>query len=84
MKLFYILLCTFLIFSWGNTDEVIQDADGNYILMRDDGTFKKLPTPKKGNKYVIKKKKVEKKKKKFKIFKKSEKKARTRTNSGIR
>ena len=83
MKFFYILLCI-LIFSWGRTDEVIQDADGNYILMRDDGTFKKLPTPKKGNKYIIKKKKVEKKKKKFKIFKKREKKARSRTNSGIR
>ena len=83
MKFFYILLCI-LIFSWGRTDEVIQDADGNYILMRDDGTFKNLPTPKKGNKYIIKKKKVENKKKKFKIFKKSEKKARSRTNSGIR
>jgi hypothetical protein len=50
--------------------------------MKSDGTFEKLPKPKQGNKYIIKKKKVTKKKKK--IFTQPEKKARTRTNTGYR
>ena len=80
---FLFLLFIFL-FSSVQSDEIIMDMDGNYILMRDDGTFKKLPAPKTGNKYILKKKKIKKNKKKFKIFKKQEKKARTRSNTGIR
>ena len=44
-------------------DEIIQDKNGNYFLMKDDGTFIKLPKPKAGNKYIIKKKTIYKKKK---------------------
>ena len=49
--------------------------------MKSDGTFEKLPKPKQGNKYIIKKKKVTKKKR---IFTQPEKKARSRTNTGFR
>ena len=52
--------------------------------MKDDGTFVKLPKPKPGNKYIIKKIKKEQTKKSKSIFKTPQKKARSRTNSGIR
>ncbi|MBD22307.1 MAG: hypothetical protein CL572_01410 [Alphaproteobacteria bacterium] len=64
------------------SDEIIQDRNGNYFLMKDDGTFVKLPKPKPGNKYVIQKKKVKKVKKN--IVNEPKKKARRRTNQGIR
>ena len=38
------------------SDEIIRDRSGNYYLMKDDGSFKRLPPPKPGKKYVIKKK----------------------------
>ena len=38
-----------------SADEIIQDKNGDFFLMKDDGTFKKLPRPKPGHKYVIKK-----------------------------
>ena len=50
--------------------------------MKNDGTFKKLPKPKPGHRYIIKKKSVTKKKEK--AFKKSERKARRRTDTGFR
>ena len=65
-------------------DEIIQDKNGDFFLMKDDGTFKKLPKPKPGNKYVIKKTKKYLEDKKIKIFSKPKKKARRKTNSGIR
>ena len=52
------ILIFIFIFFYQNTsfsDEIIRDENGNYILMKKDGTFKKLPPPKPGNKYVIKK-----------------------------
>ena len=62
MKIFIIIfLITF--FNLTASDEIIKDSNGNYFLMKDDGTFKKLPDPKPGNKYVIKKKIIDKKKK---------------------
>ena len=64
------------------SDEIVQDKNGNYFLMKSDGTFEKLPKPKKGNSYIIKKKKILKKKKK--IFSQPERKARSRTNAGFR
>ena len=64
------------------SDEIIQDSNGNYFLMKDDGTFIRLPQPKPGNKYVIQKKNIKKKSKS--ILKQPEKKARRRTNQGIR
>ena len=65
--------------------EIIQDKQGNYYIMKKDGTFTKLPAPKAGNKYVIKKKTLSTKKKQNKsIFKKVEKKSRLKSNQGIR
>ena len=78
-----ILFFLFYSYSYNSvSDEIVQDRNGNYFLMKSDGTFEKLPKPKQGNKYIIKKKKVTKKKKKN--FTQPEKKARTRTNTGYR
>ena len=80
-----ILIFLFMLF-YQNTlfsDEIIRDEYGNYILIKKDGTFKKLPPPKPGNKYVIKKRVIQ-KKSENKIFKRPVKKSRVRTNQGIR
>ena len=79
-KIFFLLFLTFSSFIL--SDEIIQDRNGNYFLMKDDGTFVKLPKPKPGNKYIIQKKTIKKKSKS--ILKQPEKKARRRTNQGIR
>ena len=74
------------IFVYQNTlfsDEIIRDENGNYILIKKDGTFTKLPPPKPGNKYVIKKRVIQ-KKSENKFFKKQTKKSRVKTNQGIR
>ncbi len=67
-----------------SADEIIQDKNGDFFLMKDDGTFKKLPKPKSGNKYVIKKTKKYLEDKSTKIFSRTKKKARRKTNSGFR
>ena len=80
------ILIFLFVFFYQNTllsDEIIRDENGNYILIKKDGTFKKLPPPKPGNKYVIKKKVIQ-KKSENKIFKRPIKKSRVRTNQGIR
>lgn len=80
------ILIFLFVFFYQNTllsDEIIRDENGNYILIKKDGTFKKLPPPKPGNKYVIKKKVIQ-KKSKNKFFKKQTKKSRVKTNQGIR
>ena len=80
------ILIFLFVFFYQNTllsDEIIRDENGNYILIKKDGTFKKLPPPKPGNKYVIKKKVIQ-KKSENKIFKKHTKKSRVKTNQGIR
>ena len=65
--------------------EIIQDQHGNYYMVKKDGTFTKLPAPKPGNKYIIKKKTLPNKSKPKKtIFKKVEKKSRVKSNQGIR
>ena len=79
-KIFFLLFLTFSSFIL--SDEIIQDRNVNYFLMKDDGTFVKLPKPKPGNKYIIQKKTIKKKSKS--ILKQPEKKARRRTNQGIR
>ena len=60
-KIFFVFLtCSSPVIS----DEIIQDSNGNYFrLMKDDGTFIKLPQPKPGNKYIIQKKTIKKKSK---------------------
>ena len=78
-----ILFFLFYSYSYNSvSDEIVQDRNGNYFLLKSDGTFEKLPKPKQGNKYIIKKKKVTKKKKK--VFTQPKKKARKRTNTGFR
>ena len=80
------ILIFLFVFFYQNTllsDEIIRDENGNYILIKKDGTFKKLPPPKPGNKYVIKKKVIQ-KKRENKFFKKQTKKSRVKTNQGIR
>tara|TARA_Y100000589_G_C26915235_1_gene532029 strand:- start:196 stop:450 length:255 start_codon:yes stop_codon:yes gene_type:complete len=79
-KIFFLI--TLMISNFVISDEIIQGSNGNYFLMKDDGTFIKLPKPKPGYKYVIKKKTIKKESKS--ILKKPEKKARRRTNQGIR
>ena len=56
-----ILILCFLNFSDLYSNEIIRDKNGNYFLMKRDGTFKKLPPLKPGKKYIIKKN-IEKKK----------------------
>ena len=52
-----ILFFLFYSYSYNSvSDEIVQDRNGNYFLMKSDGTFEKLPKPKQGNKYIIKKK----------------------------
>ena len=52
------LICILIITAFSKisvSDEIIRDRNGNYYLMKDDGSFKRLPPPKPGNKYIIKK-----------------------------
>ena len=44
----FIIILTFSINAF--SAEIIQDKQGNYYLMKKDGTFTKLPAPKAGNK----------------------------------
>ena len=81
LKLIIIFLLVFSYHYKSFSDEIVQDRNGNYFLMKSDGTFEKLPKPKQGNKSIIKKKKVTKKKG---IFTQPEKKARRRTDTGFR
>ena len=39
-----------------DSNEIVQDKNGNYFLIKKDGTYKKLPPPKPGHKYILKKK----------------------------
>ena len=67
-----------------SANEIIKDAKGDFFLMKSDGTFLKLPKPKPGNTYVIKKRIINKIKEKESIFQRTKKKARKRTNQGFR
>ncbi len=53
-----IFICILIIFFYkiSFAQEIIQDNKGNYILIKKDGTYKKLPAPKKGYRYILKKK----------------------------
>ena len=59
--------------------EIIQDKKGDYYLIKNNGEVEKLPKPKPGNKYVIKRKII-----KESNLGQNKKKARRRTNQGIR
>ena len=83
MKIIFNLVLFCFFFIPLSADEIIQDKNGDFFLMKDDGTFKKLPRPKPGHKYVIKKTKKYLEDKKIQIFSKPKKKARRSTNSGF-
>ena len=76
-NLSFIILLIFILLSGVSANEIIKDTDGNYFLIKSDGTFEKLPKPKPENKYILKKKLIEKKKR-------EKKKARRRTDTGFR
>jgi len=78
-----ILLFSILILLGSNliAAEIIQDKKGDYYLIKSNGQVEKLPKPKPGNKYVIKKKII---KEPNININKNKKKARKRTNQGIR
>ena len=83
MKKFIIFLILIAFSTFLNSDEIIKDSNENFFILKSDGTFKKLPNPKPGHKYIIKKKMV-KTKKKSRIFNRPEKKSRLRTNQGFK
>ncbi len=83
MKKFILFLISITFSTFLNSDEIIKDSNGNFFLHKSDGTFKKLPNPKPGNKYIIKKK-IVKTKQKRRIFNRPEKKSRLRTNQGFK
>ncbi|MFL2679874.1 MAG: hypothetical protein ACJ0GH_05825 [Alphaproteobacteria bacterium] len=74
----FTIFLIFILISNVSANEIIKDKDGNYFLIRSNGTFEKLPKPKPGNKYILKKKLIEKK------IKRVKKKARRRTDTGFR
>ena len=78
-----ILTLFILFFNTINSQEIIIDKKGDYFLMKSDGTYKKLPKPSPGKKYTIKKS-IKKIKDKNIIFKRVEKKSRTKGNQGIK
>ena len=84
MKKISILITLILLNSFALSDEIIKDNAGNFFLIKKDGTYQKLPPPKPGNKYVIKKKIVKNNEKKNKIFQRPVKKSRKRTNQGFK
>lgn len=82
---FLFLVISFFQFENLKSDQIIQDKRGDYFILKNDGSYKKLPKPKPGHTYIIKEKKVPAEKEKWwGIFKKTEKKARKKTNTGFR
>ena len=79
---FIFFLCLILYCGSNFANEIIRDSGGNYYLLKKDGSYKPLPPPKPGHRYIIKH--VPKKKKEFKIFKRQENKSRMKTNTGYR
>lgn len=82
----FIIVILFLLSSNSNADEIIKNSIGEYFILKNDGSYTKLPPPKPGFTYkIIKKKKqtptIPKKKS---IFSRIEKKARKKTNQGYR
>ena len=75
-NLSFVILLIFILLFDIYANEIVNDSNGNYFLIKSDGTYEKLPKPKQGNKYILKRKLIEKKKEK--------KKARRRTDTGFR
>ena len=53
IKMFIFFLLVFQ-FNICLANEIVQDRNGNYYLIKENGSYKKLPPPKPGHKYVIK------------------------------
>ena len=75
-------LILILIFKQSISNEIVKDKNGNFFLKKKNNTYQKLPKPKPGNKYVIRKRII--KKKENRIFKVPVKKSRIRTNQGFK
>ncbi len=71
--IFIIIACNLI------SAEIIQDKKGDFYLIKSNGEVVKLPKPKPGNKYIVKKKVIKKSN-----LNPNKKKARKRTNQGIR
>tara|TARA_B100000886_G_C20420376_1_gene491291 strand:+ start:359 stop:619 length:261 start_codon:yes stop_codon:yes gene_type:complete len=64
-------------------DQLVKTKEGDFYILKKDGTFEKLPKPKDGFTYKIKKKKVSNKLKKN-LFKRVEKKGRKKNTHSIK
>ncbi len=67
-----------------NGNQIIQSTEGNFYILKKDGTFEQLPKPRDGFTYKIKKKEFLDDSKKKSIFKRIENSSRKKTNSSIR
>ena len=56
-----IFLILILIFKQSISNEIVKDKNGNFFLKKKNSTYQKLPKPKPGNKYVIRKRIIKKK-----------------------
>ena len=66
------------------SDQIIKNASGDFYLLKDDGSYKKLPPPKPGHTYkIIKQKKESTVIPKKPIFSRVKKKGRKKTNIRI-
>ena len=55
-----LIIIFFVVYSFNYksfSDEIVQDKNGNFFLMKSDGTFQKLTKTKECNSNIIKKKK---------------------------
>ena len=82
IKIFLIFF--FSLFSECLSDQIIKDAAGDFYLLKNDGSYKKLPPPKPGHTYkIIKKNKDSPVIPKKSIFSRVKKKGRKKTNTRI-
>ena len=82
-KISLVLFIFFFKISNAFGDKLIKTKEGDFYILKKDGTFEKLPKPKEGFTYQIKKKKVSDPLKKS-LFKKVEKKGRKKNTYSIK
>ena len=82
-KIFLILFIFFFKISNAFGDQLVKTKEGDFYILKKDGTFEKLPKPKEGFTYKIKKKKVSNQIKKS-FFKRVEKKGRKKNTHSIK
>ena len=81
IKIFLIFF--FSLFSECLSDQIIKNAAGDFYLLKNDGSYKKLPPPKPGHTYKIIKKNKDNPIPKKSIFSRVKKKGRKKTNTRI-